>query len=157
MNFSFRDFLIQGFSHSGIFSFRDFLHSYDFLYSGNFSFREFLIQGISHSGNFSFREFLIQGISHSGNFSFREFLIHSRQNFLSTPGRKFLIHSRQGISLPFGVRDSLPSGSGNFLLRVREFLIQGISDSGNFSPLWSGISSVGSGNFSSLRVREISS
>ena len=63
-NFSFREFLIQGISHS-----REFLP---------LRVREFLIQGISPSGQgishpsgqgiSDSREFLIQGISDSGNF-----------------------------------------------------------------------------------------
>ena len=55
-------------------------------------------------------EFLIQGISDSENFSFREFLLPS-MNFSSPPGREFF--------LPFM----------NF--SFREFMIQGIYDSGN--------------------------
>ena len=123
--------------------------SVEFLYpppSGNLSYlfiSAFFLGFPGEAGIFSwvreflhpFREFMIQGFSHSGNFSLgREFLLPSGQEIPPTL-YEFVI---QGISLP--------SGSGNFSsppgrkfllpymnLSFREFLIQGISDSGNLS------------------------
>ena len=133
----------------------------------NFSYppgREFILpsgQGISHSWNLSYPIW----ISHSGNFlfmelpymnfSFREFLIRGIYHTLY----EFII---QGIYPPSGQGIYPPIRAGN--LSFREFMIQEISDSGNFSslrvrefllPPGQRISPPsGSENFSSLRVRE---
>ena len=163
MNFSYREFLIQGISSTlyefilppgqGIYP-----TLYEFLIqgiyptliwisdSGNFWFREFLIQGISDSGNFWFREFLIQGIyppSGSGNVSLMEIII-PYMNFSSHPGREFLIPSGQGISHPIR--------AGNFSSSPgREFIIHGI-----YHTLYEFLLPYGQGIYHPLRAWNLS-
>ena len=140
MNFWFREFLFP--FGSGNFSslrVREFLFpsGHGISHSGNFSshrVREFLIQGISDSGNFWFREFLIQGISDSGNFWFREFPPPG------PPGEAGNLSYPPWISHSGNFSFQLNFSFGEFLLPsmnfwFRGFLIQGISDSGNFSSL----------------------